>query len=179
MGSTNPPFTTNNQSNTTMDARGHIRFDFLFSYWVFIWFIIYYFTYKNSWLGQRFTQWGNPKLALILALIENLATLGWIAVANGGLLTLLKYTCMILAMKVLPLYLVWGRPIRVPQDIYVFTGVFVLYNLYLWWNRETLTTIYMRTFRSIVQHDNQTPLFGLVQYLGNVLHIDHAILVYF
>jgi prepilin signal peptidase PulO-like enzyme (type II secretory pathway) len=130
-------------------------------------------------LGQRFTQWGNPKLALILALIENLATLSWIAVMNGDLLTLLKYTCMILAVKVLPLYLVWGRPIRVPQDIYVFMGVFVLYNMYLWLNDESLITIYRRTFTSIVQRDNQTPLFGLVQYLGNALHIDHALLAYF
>jgi hypothetical protein len=130
-------------------------------------------------LGQRFTQWGNPKLALILALIENLATLGWIAVVNGDLLTLVKYTCMILVVKVLPLYLVWGRPIRVPQDIYVFMVVFVLYNVYLWLNDESLISIYRRTFTSIVQHDNNTPLFGLVQYLGNALHIDPAILVYF
>jgi len=167
------------ESKHTIDKRGYIRFDFLFSYWVIIWFIIYYFTYTKSWLGQRFAQWGNPKLALILALVENLATLVWIAVVNGDLFILLKYTFMILIVKVLPLYLVWGRPIHVPQDIYVFMGVFVLYNMYLWLNDESLITIYRRTFTSILNRDNKTPLFGLVQYLGNALHIDPAILAYF
>ena len=172
-------FPNHTESKYTIDKRGYIRFDFLFSYWVFLWFIIYYFTYTKSWLGQRFTQWGNPKLVLILALLENLATLGWIAVMNGDFLTLVKYTYMILVVKVLPLYLVWGRPIRVPQDIYVFMGVFVIYNVHLWLNDESLITIYRRTITSIVQHDNNTPLFGLVQYLGNALHIDPAILGYF
>ena len=86
---------------------------------------------------------------------------------------------MILIMKVLPLYLVWGHHIHIPLDIYVFMGVFVIYNVYLWLNDESLITIYRRTITSIVQHDNNTPLFGLVQYLGNALHIDPAILAYF
>ena len=34
---------TYNPKKYTVDKTGNIRFDFLFSYWILIWFIIYYF----------------------------------------------------------------------------------------------------------------------------------------
>ena len=162
----------------TIDKHGFIRFDYLFSYWIIAWFLIYYFIDVKSEIGQSFRKYGNPKLALIIALIENAITLIWIAIVNGEIWTIFKYLCMILIVKVGPLYLVWGSPIRIPQDIYTFIAVFVIYNVYLYLNDETLITIYHRTFTSIINRDNKTPLFGLAAYLGYLFHIDNKTLSY-
>ena len=85
---------------------------------------------------------------------------------------------MMLIVKVLPLYLVYKIPIQWPQDLYVFTGVFVLYIIYLYLNDESLITIYKRTFTSIMNRDNNTPLFHLVAYLGDIFHIDKRTLAW-
>jgi hypothetical protein len=85
---------------------------------------------------------------------------------------------MMLIVKVLPLYLVYKNPIQWPQDLYVFTGVFVLYIIYLYLNDESLMTIYKRTFTSVMNSDNKTPLFHLVAYLGDIFHIDKRTLAW-
>jgi hypothetical protein len=41
------------------------RFDYVFSYWIFAWFLLYEFGYTSY----------NPKIALIIALIENIGIL--------------------------------------------------------------------------------------------------------
>ena len=165
-------------SKNTIDERGYIRFDFLFSYWVYIWFLMFYFIDKTTIYGKAFQKYGNPKLALSIALFENIFTLFWIIFANGRIKTIIKYSCMMLIVKVLPLYLVYKTPIQWPQDLYVFTGVFVLYIIYLYLNDESLMTIYKRTFTSIMNRDNNTTLFHLVAYLGDIFHIDKRTLAW-
>lgn len=165
------------KSQHTIDKQGYIRFDFLFSYWIIIWFLIYYFIDHKTIAGKQIQIYRNPKFALCLALLENIVTLLWIIMVSSWAIVL-KYTCMMLLVKVWPLYLVWDKPMQLPNDIYVFVALFVLYNIYLYLNDESLISIYKRTFTSIIQHDDRTPLFGLVAYLGQIFHIDKAALAW-
>lgn len=167
------------ESKYTLDKHGYIRFDYLFSYWIIAWFFIYYFIDVKNWIGGQIHKYGNPKFALIFALIENIITLFWIIAVNRDIWIIFKYFCMMLIVKIWPLYLVWNSPVKIPQDIYVFITIFVIYNVYLYFNDETLITIYKRTFTSIINRDNNTPLFGFIACLGNLFHIDKSILVWF
>lgn len=166
------------KSQHTIDKQGYIRFDFLFSYWIIIWFLVYYFMDPKTTIGKQIQIYGNPKFAFCIAVLVNTITLLWIVMVSSWT-TVLKYTCMILVIKVWPLYLIWNKPMRLPNDVFVFTGLFVLYNIYLYLNDESLMSIYKRTFTSVIQHDDKTPLFGLVAYLGEVFHIDKDILAWF
>ena len=169
---------THTHSKNTTDKQGFIRFDFLFSYWIIAWFLLYYFIDPTTSFGKIFQKYGNPKLAFYLALIENIVTLLWIILVSNWIIVI-KYICMIFIVKILPLYLIWNKPIRLPNDLYVFLGAFAIYNLYLYANDESLISIYRRTFTSIMNRDNKTPLFGFIIYLGNLFYIDKSLLAWF
>jgi hypothetical protein len=90
------------------------RLDFVFSYWMFAWWLMYASGFKVV----------NPKFALILGVIEN----------SLGLFFLPKekiwwYLVINFFIKLVPLYLVWNT--RVLQSDIVFT--FVLFLFYIAW----------------------------------------------
>ena len=90
------------------------RLDFVFSYWIFAWWLLY---------AAGFTSF-NPKLILILGIIENLIGLLFLPTEK-----ILFYLVINLFIKVIPLYLVWNTQVQ-QRDI-VFT--FVLFLIYLVW----------------------------------------------
>ena len=55
----------------TLDKSGNIRADFIFSYWILIWFIVYYFIGPpNSKIVQFVKTNMNPAVGLWIALLE-------------------------------------------------------------------------------------------------------------
>ena len=96
--------------------------DLIFTYWIFLWFLLYYFCLPNFY---------NPKFALILGLMVNLVVL-CILIYNGvPFIYIIGFMIVILITKITPLYLVRKTKIRT-KDI-SFTGVlFLVYVLYFW-----------------------------------------------
>jgi len=139
----------------TVDKLGHLRFDYLFSYWIYAWFLIYYFidTSSGSKISTFIKRRLNPKFALYVALTENLVTLPIMIYFGVGISILLKYIAMIFIVKVLPILLIWKNPVKWPQDIYTFFIIFGIYNIYLQCNDESLVEIYKRTIMAFVKND--------------------------
>ena len=56
----------------TVDDNRILRFDLIFSYWLLLWFIIYYFyNSKTSNIAIIIKKYFNPQLGLIIGLFEN------------------------------------------------------------------------------------------------------------
>ena len=149
----------------TVDKSGRMRPDFLFSYWIYAWFFLFYFTPDHSTKGTPsdfIKKYLNPTVAFYVALAENLLTFLAILIYNPEINILLKFIAMMLVVKIIPLYLLRNYPIQFSRDIPVLISVFIAYNVYLAWNETDLWDVYKRTFESIRQGQNYTPFFGLL-----------------
>ena len=139
----------------TVDKSGHLRFDYLFSYWIYAWFIIYYFvdTTGGSKISAFVKRWLNPKFALYIALLENMATLPVIIYYSVGIAIVLKYISMMFIVKIFPILLLRKDPIKWPADVFTFFVIFGIYNIYLSMNDESFIGIYKRTITAFMTND--------------------------
>jgi hypothetical protein len=163
--------------HNTLDKTGKLRPDFLFSYWIYAWFLLFYFTPEHSPKGtpsDLIKRYANPALVFSLALVENLATFVMMVYAkvnyhNTSGVVLLKYAAMMVAVKGIPLYLLEPYPIRWQRDLAIATAVFAIYNVYLYWNETDLWEVYSRTFESVRQNKPNTPFFELWNQISGVI----------
>jgi hypothetical protein len=155
---------TLDSSKNTVDKTGALRFDFLFSYWIIVWFFLFYFTPEKSTtpISQWIRKYLNPSLGFYVAFMENTATLLLLIIYNPDAWLIFKFICMIALLKGIPLYLLQNYPIHWKQDTLVFVVVFGIYNLYLAWNETSLYEVYERTITSIQTGDNKTPMYALI-----------------
>lgn len=157
----------------TVDKKGNLRPDFLFSYWIYAWFFIFYFTPDHSPKGTPsalIKQYMNPTFTLYVALLENLATLVLMMVYQTQWVVLLKFVAMMAVVKLLPLYLLRNYPIRWERDLAILIGVFVLYNVYLYWNETDLWSVYSKTFEMVRTNQPYTPFFVIIERISGVIH---------
>ena len=68
------------------------RFDLVFSYWIFVWYLLYIFKVTSY----------NPKLYLLLGLIENLAYLFLMIYYKNSLLYISLFIFINVFIKVIP-----------------------------------------------------------------------------
>jgi len=160
----NTSTSTLDSSKNTVDKTGALRFDFLFSYWIIVWFFLFYFTPEKSTapISQWIRKYLNPSLGFYVAFMENTATLLLLIIYNPDAWLIFKFICMIALLKGIPLYLLQNYPIHWKQDTLVFVVVFGIYNLYLAWNGTSLYGVYERTITSIKTGDDKTPLYALI-----------------
>jgi len=143
-----------------------IRTDYLFSYWIFVWFILFYATYKE---GSLKNPVPSPKLAFIIALFENIIEIISISRVNKNPWQILKYFITIFLFKILPIYLMWNIPIVIPRDVYILIGVFLVYTIYLYFMGTSLFEVYEETEKSLEQNKNQTPFYRFLDWIKSKL----------
>jgi len=139
-----------------------IRFDFIFSYWIMLWFLIYFIRvhfFRKRKTVEHFIKYGNPKFALLCAFFENLCVLFYIVAKNAKWYIILKYVFSILVLKIVPLYLLMSYKMNLPNDIYVTISLFIIYLFYLNNSGESVYNIYINKIgQSILLDKNETPL---------------------
>ena len=161
--------TTLDPKKNTVDKTGALRFDLLFSYWILVWFALFYFTPEKSTspISKFIKRHLNPSLGFYIALFENMGTLLLLIIYNPDLWLIFKFISMVSILKVFPLYLLRNYAIHWKHDTLVFVVVFGIYNLYLEWNDTNLYEIYERTITSIQKGDNKTPMYSLLSNIWN------------
>ncbi len=92
------------------------RFDFVFSYWIFVWFVLYWF----KWIDF------SPKLALCLGLFENLVLFLFIILRKSWIFTF-SFVVINLFIKIIPLYLLKNDKIYILRDLLNLVFVFLIY----------------------------------------------------
>ena len=151
----------------TTDKSGVFRPDLLFSYWIFLWFLFYYFINKSSSLSSKWvSEHMNPIYLLYIALLENMVTFLFILLVNPNYLIIIQYLLMIFLVKVLPIYLLWNIPIKHKmENIGICAISFIIYLFYLFLNNTDIINVYKRTFTSIINNQSDTPLFYLIHHI--------------
>jgi hypothetical protein len=100
-----------------------IRSDFIFSYWIFAWFLLYYFNIVKY----------SPKFVIILGIIENCFLLLFLIIYKSTLYKITKFIIINTIIKVIPLYLVWNDKI-IKKDIYATIILFLIYLVWIYLN---------------------------------------------
>lgn len=137
------------------------RFDLVFSYWIVVWWVLHMVAPSCI---------ASPKLALLLALAENIVfalILVWTVVPYTTLLGFLAISCL---LKGLPLWTVWHDRIHWRQDSIYLGCLAAIYCLYVLVVQQIdPVTVYRRMWHALqegVLDPTWTP--GLV-FLSNVI----------
>jgi hypothetical protein len=98
----------------------YLRLDFIFSYWIFAWFILYEINILKY----------SPKFVIILGLIENFCLLLYFIYRKSSFYNIIKFIGINIFIKIIPLYLVWNDKI-ILRDIIASLILFLIYLLWL------------------------------------------------
>jgi hypothetical protein len=139
-----------------------IQFSNIFSYWIFIWAIIYIAIkyvclFSNIELPKQI-KWFNPSLVLLVALIWVFESfIGMILRGTPSNITM-KYFLVMIIIKAIPLWLVWTWDIDLYRDVTISIVLFVIYCAYLLWNGTNIFEVYEDLGNSIINDEDRTPL---------------------
>ena len=152
---------------------------FLFSYWIFAWFILWY-VFVLLGKTKEVICW-NPLLALALALLENVLSWLWLIWMGADVVVVVQYLFMILLIKAVPLYLVGSAVL--PEwslsssswlkDAKVLLGVFAVYCVVVFWHTgASPLVLYEKVMHSIlhvrnpsIRNEEKPPLFSFFDWL--------------
>jgi len=113
-----------------------IRFDFIFSYYLFLWFLFYYFGYikycPNSWL--------------ILGIFNNIIALFLMIYYKNPLLNILVFSIINTCIKLIPLWLIRNKPYKI--DDFIFGAIlFIMFSFWL----SLYNTNFVKVTQSIIE----------------------------
>jgi hypothetical protein len=109
-----------------------IRTDFVFSYWIFTWFLLYILKIVSY----------SPKLAVIIGIVDNLLSSIYLYIHNAPFKKLMKYLFINTAIKAIPLWFTFKDKIHIVQDSIIIISLFSVYLFWLWYNSQSLFVVY-------------------------------------
>ena len=127
-----------------------IRPDFIFSYWIFVWYLLY--------ISKIVTY--NPKIFLFLGVIEGMIVF-CILLTKIPLSSVIKYFIVISVIKFIPYFTIRNRVIHY-NDIVFSLFLFVVYHVWLFVNEKNMIGIYQNLYNSFVHNKQDTPGYMLV-----------------
>ena len=129
-----------------------LRPDLVFSYWIYVWFVIYYFHLTNY----------NPKFALILGLIDNIIMLILMIFFGSEIKTIILFIIINVLIKVVPIYYLKYKIIKL-KDIYFTIGLFLVFIIWLHYNKQNLIGNLKLIHDSLLYNKFQTPLMNIIK----------------
>ena len=127
-----------------------IRPDFIFSYWIFVWYLLYI---------SKIVIY-NPKIFLFLGVIEGMIVF-CILLTKIPLSSVIKYFIVISVIKFIPYFTIRNRVIHY-NDIVFSLFLFVIYHIWLFVNEKNMIGIYQNLYNSFVHNKQDTPGYILV-----------------
>ena len=131
-----------------------MRFDLVFSYWIFAWYLLYML---------KFVKY-NPKFAIMIGILENIVLLIFMSLNGANRRTIGYFVLINTLMKLLPFYLLRHEKIRV-GDIQATFGLFVIYVGWIFLNKQSLPENYKLVYVSLTQNKDTMPFLALVSYV--------------
>jgi len=132
------------------------RADFVFSYWLFVWFLLYQY---------KFTTY-NPKIGLIIGTAENMALLATMIYYRNSVLNITLFCFINTCIKLIPIYILWKTPYRW-EDFYAFIKLFFVYLLWLLLNGVDIKKQLIDYFSQAKHNLSQGPF---TYYAGQILN---------
>lgn len=123
-----------------------IRADLVFSYWIYVWFILYIF---------KFTTY-SPKFSLILGLFDNIIMLILMLYFGSKSKTIIFFIAINTLIKVVPLYYLRNQPLQI-RDVYFTILLFIVFVIWLHINKQSLAGNLKLIHDSLLYNKFQTP----------------------
>lgn len=124
-----------------------LRIDFIFSYWIFFWYLLY--------ITGLITKY-NPKFAIICGLIENMFIVLLMLVYNTKIKLLILFIIMSIILKIIPLYTIWKTNINM-NDIFMTFLLFIIYLLWVSSYNKTYLDLKKGTEDLVIHNKNTLP----------------------
>lgn len=121
-----------------------IRPDYIFSYWIFGWYILYITGLFNH----------NPQFALYIGLLENIFVLVSMIYYNVNVKNIFYFTLITILMKVIPLWTLRQTTIT-EKDLYATFGLFLMYLGWIVWDEHIF--ILYKSYTDMLNNKNQLP----------------------
>jgi hypothetical protein len=136
----------------SLDNTSHMpRFDFVFSYWIFIWYLLYEYKIISY----------NPKIDLYLALCHNLVTLCLMIYFKNSLIYILIFVLVQMCIKVYPIWTLHNT-YTTNRDWIAMIGLFAVYNLWLAVNNENIIHLHEKAYDALTHNKINTPIIYLI-----------------
>jgi hypothetical protein len=133
-----------------------LRIDFVFSYWIFVWYILYVFKITTF----------SPKFPLIIGLIYNIIMFLVMLAYGTSFSTIINFLIINIIIKTIPLYRLRNEPIML-RDI-VFTIILLgIYGIWLHLNGDSLIGNAKLIHDSLLYDKGNTPFIAFVNKLKN------------
>jgi len=133
-----------------------LRFDLVFSYWIYLWYIFYVFNIINF----------SPKFAMIFGLIYNLFMLIMMSLYDTSKKTIFYFIIINTIIKVIPLYYLKNERIRM-KDIYFSIILLVIFIIWLHINKQSLIGNIKLIHDSLLYGSDNTPFMNLLKKIKN------------
>jgi hypothetical protein len=131
------------------------RFDYLFSYWIFVWFVLYQFGFTSY----------NPKIALIIGLITNTGVLGLIIYFKNSFIYIFLFCLINFFIKVLPLWLLRKSKYEW-KDFYALIALFMIYLLWIIINRDQFERYVIDRYEKLKHNSHATTIIHYINHIG-------------
>ena len=128
-----------------------LRGDLVFSYWIYLWFILYEFKIINY----------SPKFPLILGLIDNIIMLIMMLLYRTSRRTIFYFIIINTLIKVFPIYYLRNETIKI-NDIYFTCILFFIFIIWLHINKQSLIGNIKLIHDSLLYGKDETPFMSLI-----------------
>lgn len=124
-----------------------LRLDFIFSNWIFVWFILYYF---------KFVPY-SPKLILTLAIFGNIFMILILFYNQVSLLSIFEFSLIVSVIKFIPYYIIRNDAIKINDVIFTLL-LFILYLIWLSIHKKDFINITTTMMNSLLTDNSSSPV---------------------
>jgi len=132
------------------------RFDFVFSYWIFAWYMLF---------AAGITTY-SPKVFLIISVSVNILIFLLMLYYKNSLIYISLFVAANFIIKIIPLLLIHHNTIKM-RDYYAGAGLFIIYNIWLFVNGTSFIEIMKNQYDAVLKNDARTPFMNYaLQFFG-------------
>jgi hypothetical protein len=131
-----------------------LRADLVFSYWIYLWYILYVF---------KITIF-SPKFPIILGLLDNIIMLFLMLMYGTSKRTIFYFIIINTLIKIVPLYYLKNEPLKM-KDIYFTIFLFIIFILWLHLNEHSLFGNIKLIHDSLLFGQDKTPFMAFINKL--------------
>jgi hypothetical protein len=128
-----------------------MRFDFVFSYWIFVWYLLYI---------SKFTSF-SPKFAICVGILENIVLLSFMILNCSNKRTIFYFVFINTIIKLIPFYTLRKETVTL-KDI---NPMLVLFAVYLVWIFVNKQNVYKMSYESLIHNRDDMPFLSLVSFI--------------
>lgn len=128
-----------------------MRADLVFSYWIYLWYIIYMFNFIKY----------SPKFALIIGLIDNIIMWILMFLVGTSLKSILYFILINIVIKVIPIYTLRNERIKLKDVLFTFS-LSVIFVIWIHMNSQSLVGNLKLVHDSLIYEKNETPFLSLI-----------------